>query len=845
MNKKIRKLINNPRQYFHDYFEKNFGRIKNSYSIITCNYNNSSYIDDFFESILPDFEDDSNKIEIIVVDDHSTDNSKEVLHKWQIKHPNQIKLIFNEENKGVSFSRNRGLDLAKNDWVSFIDIDDFFSKRFFKHLDFYITKTRLPLGIIFLPVVEHYPSREKAHPLNYRFKTKNNVIKIKEFNDITQSSTTTLFKRDLIEKKRIRFDERIKTTFEDGKFELEVMLSNPDSYLGLFNEGQYYYRKKLNSNSVSHSAWQKKEKYYTDLKYGFELFDQYTNTTYLPKKCLYELFWYIKYLLNKPVEKYVQNEQIESLFQRLFSYIPSDVIKSYSRCGCWTPYKIGMLGRYKNMSFTWHSCYVEEYDDRNYQLKIAIYYYYASDLGQVEVNGHKAEIKHEKTQVFYLFDAPFYYKKICWISFKPEDRLGYIEPECKTKYANISCGKLNVRRELSCGQILANLRVNRKVSLVNKVLSSYYRVVSTIYGYNNCWLFMDRDIWADDSAEVLFKWIWEKKPEYRKRIFFAANSNTADYKRLKESGLNVIPFNTVKFRSCLQECFWFISSQADSYQLRGVINPKFKYAFLQHGIIKDNISNWLNNKKIDLFITSTDPEFKYVSGDGPFKFTTKEVKCLGLPRHDLLINKNMSRGQIVIMPTWRKSLSADSTTSNEKFINPEFFNSEFAIKWKSLLHSNLFKELAQKGVNIVFCPHVNLTVYMDWFELPAYFHEFKAGQDGEIRQLFNESNVMITDSSSAAFEMAYLNKQVIYYQFDMDKMWNGEHTASRGYFDYNKNGFGPVCLTEQDVLRAIEKAYKSDWQIEKKYKCRFEIYPKNKKSSCELVFNELYKAELK
>lgn len=58
--------------------------------------------------------------EIIVVDDASTDNTQNTLEGYG----SSIKVITNAKNRGVSFSRNTGIDSASGDWISFLDSDD-------------------------------------------------------------------------------------------------------------------------------------------------------------------------------------------------------------------------------------------------------------------------------------------------------------------------------------------------------------------------------------------------------------------------------------------------------------------------------------------------------------------------------------------------------------------------------------------------------------------------------------------------------------------------------------------------------------------------------------------------
>ena len=74
---------------------------------------------------------------------------------------------------------------------------------------------------------------------------------------------------------------------------------------------------------------------------------------------------------------------------------------------------------------------------------------------------------------------------------------------------------------------------------------------------------------------------------------------------------------------------------------------------------------------------------------------------------------------------------------------------------------------------------------------------------------------MITDYSSVAFDFAYLNKPVIYYQFDLEDYRKKQYRE--GYFDYEKDGFGPVSFNRKEVLNEIKYYIKTDFNSKKKY----------------------------
>jgi len=87
-------------------------------SVIIPTYNRAHYLGEAIDSIMN--QDIRNcQIEIIVVDDGSTDNTKEVLRKFG----NSVRYIY-QDNRGVGAARNRGISEATGEWVAFLDSDD-------------------------------------------------------------------------------------------------------------------------------------------------------------------------------------------------------------------------------------------------------------------------------------------------------------------------------------------------------------------------------------------------------------------------------------------------------------------------------------------------------------------------------------------------------------------------------------------------------------------------------------------------------------------------------------------------------------------------------------------------
>lgn len=89
-------------------------------SVIVPVYNTEKYLDKCISSIVNQT---YKKIQIILVDDASTDSSKNICQNWQ-KKDKRICIIYNQKNKGAAFSKNRGIEVASGSYISFVDSDD-------------------------------------------------------------------------------------------------------------------------------------------------------------------------------------------------------------------------------------------------------------------------------------------------------------------------------------------------------------------------------------------------------------------------------------------------------------------------------------------------------------------------------------------------------------------------------------------------------------------------------------------------------------------------------------------------------------------------------------------------
>ena len=336
--------------------------------------------------------------------------------------------------------------------------------------------------------------------------------------------------------------------------------------------------------------------------------------------------------------------------------------------------------------------------------------------------------------------------------------------------------------------------------------------------YRDAWVLTDRVHDADDNAERLFRYL--RKYRRRTNAWFVLERDVPDWRRLVADGYRrrLVAHGSLRWKLLMLNCTHLISSHADVQidrprDIMRLTGQTWRFTFLQHGVIKDDLSRWLNNKDLALFVTSTPGEYESIIGDdSPYGFTAKEVKLTGLPRFDRLRELGSQvaprdRDLVLVCPTWRHWLAKPGVvTTHRQAVVDDFMASDYVRQWLDFLHDERLRKVCEaNNLRIGFLPHPNVQPALANFELPSHVEAIPfAGQD--VQQLMARSAVMVTDFSSMAYNAAYIERPVVYFQFDAERVLAGGHVGRRGYFDYTTDGFGPVAATVESAVAAVERA---------------------------------------
>ncbi len=380
---------------------------------------------------------------------------------------------------------------------------------------------------------------------------------------------------------------------------------------------------------------------------------------------------------------------------------------------------------------------------------------------------------------------------------------------------------------------------------------AFYHILALFYKdkekYKDAWLICERGTEARDNAYWMFKYIREKHPE-QKIYYIIDKRNKKDYEKVKVLG-DVIQFKSFEHKMAFIFSKMYISTHIGymtdwSYLLYKKLfdrKNKKKYVFLQHGIIKADLSDILNKQinQIDLFITSTKEERENILNNPNYGYKPEEVVLTGLARYDNLNNYKVKE-QILLMPTWRNYLVSPSYKKEKSGFEEIFLKSEYYKTYKSLLNSDKLKELLKKyKIKLIFYPHYEMQKYIKFFENDNKDIVIASKENSDVQKLLKESKILITDFSSIYFDFAYMKKPEIFYQFDKKSFNENQYKILKE--DY-ENSFGDIVETEEGVIQKLETILKRNCQMEEKYiKSVENTFEYNDNNNCKRIYDEIIK----
>ncbi len=872
------------------------------FTVIIPVYNCAQYLPEAIDSVVAQtigFD----KIQVILVNDGSPDNSDEVCRVYQAKYPDNI-IYLKQPNSGVSAARNLGMKYMSGQYVNFLDSDDKWqndvfekaARMFKKHPEMDVIGVRQH----FFEALDTYPS------LDYKFNRDKVVDIFNEYDHIQLSVTSGFFRTSAIGD--IQYDTTIKYS-EDSKFILEVITKQ--GKLGIISSSEHMYRRR----AIGGSAIQSKN---ADV-------DWYTIT---PEKC-YQ--WAIDFSIKRYgfvipyVQYYIAYDYQYRAKEHIPHTIPQDIIDNYmektkqllsyvddyiilDQHNIWSEYKLEFLKFkygdkvWEDISYRKHGIYYKGRHLTNLRGRSVLcintfnvnrdnivvtgtlncslppkdYQLYAV------VNGADLPIKVVKTDIYErcFFNKPFlsnygvkvevprkgfkalafklvyrkYFASNLPFSTGPQSKIAMDTGLYYTKYGSIyTCRKLKivarkrttkaiVRSFARCARWL--LREHRGDILRLRIVTILHRRWLRLRN-EQIWLISDRPNVANDNGAALFEYICKHKLS-NVAPYFVVDKNSGSYNKMRKIG-KVVNYSSNKYKRLFLLASRNISSQADEW----VVNPFSKdsiyikdmyrsdFVFLQHGVTKDDISSWLN-------VYTKDIKGFVCASRAECESIKRSIygyddSCVWMTGFPRYdkLLPDADKRIILIAPTWRANLASSIDDDGLRAYSSALRTSEYF---------RFYRDLTSDG-RIVSCARLNgyKIEFILHSALSANLSDFEFVQNDTVsvttnpnyNKLICESSLMVSDYSSVVFDAASMKKPVIYAQFDKDEFF-ATHLYKPGYFSYEKDGFGPVCYDYESTVKAICDVVENGCKMSKKYQERVDrTFAYQDHNNCKRVLDKI------
>ena len=775
--------------------------------------------------------------------------------------------VLRKPNGGQASARNLGIEHARGEWITFTDPDDILQRDVLRDVAAFIDANP-ETELVAISRLLYHDDTEKfsRHPLHGHFAAKN-VLRNLEGNPehFFGSAPAGFFRRAVLEAEQLRFSELIKPNFEDGYFCNVYLLRVPTPNVAFISSAQYLYRKRSDNSSTLNQSRLNVGRFTAVVEHGFLglLRESLRVKGYVPEwiqtHVLYELSYYFSdeeapFGRQTVAVGAVAGEMHRHLGE-IAKLLDPDVVRGFSVRPLSEFARETLLYGYRTEP--WHTPYVvmDKFDTA--QKTVRVTYRFTGQRPDEEFRRYGVPIEplHQKVVGPKYFDRALVMERIVWLPVGLiRVRLDGRHVEVRTgepELPNRALGAIRIRRALDPKQVAAEALKPAKARqrrFRDRLIVRLARTKPVRRVFGRAWVLIDRIHDADDSAEHLFRYL--RAHDRSTNAWFVIQRGTPGWRRLrKDRQWRVIPHGGLLWKLLMLNCRHLISSHADLPVIRPpaitrLAPPAWRFTFLQHGVIKDDLSRWLNPKDVDVFVVSTTGEWSSIVEDGsPYRYTTREVALTGLPRFDKVREAGEKfppdrRDLILFTPTWRNWLLAKTVPGSQRWAADleEFRRSDFVQNWRAVVASEeLTKLAARSGLTVGVLMHPNLQALSPALDLPDSVQVF-GFEDTDVRELFARARVVVTDYSSMAFNAAYIERPVVYFQFDRERMFSGGHVGRGGYFKYERDGYGPVTERPADALAAIEGAIEGGPDPAPEYQRRIaEAFPVRDGRCCERV----------
>ena len=329
---------------------------------------------------------------------------------------------------------------------------------------------------------------------------------------------------------------------------------------------------------------------------------------------------------------------------------------------------------------------------------------------------------------------------------------------------------------------------------------------------------------AQDNGFYFFKYCMDNDMEsyLGRKIYYVITADSVDRKKLKPYEDHVIPFLSMKHMTSLLACRALISPDArahsyiwqfDKSMIAGKINKK-PHVFLGHGVLalkRLNDSFLAKNMNSIMTTVTSDAEADIVVNE--LGFRRHAAAITGYSRFDALEDISDQYNEILIMPTHRSWLFG---VERDVFLASEYFQ-----RYMELINSQEFIRMLKKhGMKAKFYLHPSIREHVSAFTSSDESVEVVQYGKYSLDELMMRCKLLITDYSSICWDVYYMGKPVLFYQYDLK-----EYLDTWGsYIDLKKDSPGKRAEDFEQLIERIREAMDQDFALDEVWAARQSDY---------------------
>lgn len=845
-------------------------------SVIVPVYNVEEFLRECLDSLVNQTIDKS-KMEILCINDGSTDSSLDILREYEERY--SCITVFSKENEGLSATRNYGIKRAQGKYLMFIDSDDMFTlETVEKVTDFFDTVyDEVDLVTFF----DQPYNKQNFLPVHFRFEKylkADGVYDLNKYPYICQMRVNVCVKN--FGEKNFLFDTTPGFKQEDQEYNNRVLMKKMK--IGYCKAGCYLYNKS-NENSIVTTSFNAIKLFETSMEYFERLFSYFPDEIpkYFQAIFYHDIRWKFESEILYPYHYDEENlRKAKERVLNLLDRVDNDVILKYPAAKdqhtmYWLAQKrnsgvmpcigdrtISIVGDGKTLS---HSDSLDVYfinarttDDGKLYMRLYIaglFYNFVEDEARVVVCENGKTVKKlpvfpskygffkcsERISSYYAFEYECDPAEVSKFSFRVEfdsypltlnikffkharfnkkhKIFDYVEGDILFKYRN---GEFFVER-LNEEEIY-NFEREQAVRIFDSPEINNLRLESVEHRRNHrIWLYSDLYTVRKDNGYYQFLNDFGKDDGVERYYVYTKPYEEIEDLFTEQQKEFLVEFGSDKHKLLYLSAELILSAfygrapispfESDDEEIFFYDIEHFKVIYLQHGVLHASLYIQNSAENMRADKVVVSSAFEVENYTGKYNYRPDQLVDVGMARYDFIDKNKKAKNRILYAPSWRNYLAPNTSNASWDINLSKFVKSEYYENTKAFLESEKLVAMLEEK-----------DMYLE-----LKLHPIIAGEASKVfnfttdRIVLAEADVniedysmFITDFSSFVFDYGYLNRPILYFVPDYDcfKVGLGHYRELDLPFE---KAFGPLALTAEAAVEETKKIFENNFVPEAVY----------------------------